>query len=202
MTEQERIGWRIAELRKEKGMTLRDLSAKCGINISNLSRIERGAISAGVESIAAIAQALGCKVQLIADNIKRFKITIEFDNGDKVNAKSVGLNRAEAIERLIRTEPFLEFQGGKEIVSVHTEETPYISIDDSRFKLHISAVKPNTWVLTDLENMWVCTFEENKFQKTQHFVDVKEEQDTDPGKIATIMREFGEWLANNVPDIV
>lgn len=48
----------IKTARKEKGITLKELSAKTGINLSNLSRIESGRIDARESTLTAIAKAL------------------------------------------------------------------------------------------------------------------------------------------------
>lgn len=62
-----RIGAAIREARTDQGMTLRDLSAKCGINYGNLCRIEAGRLNTTIDSLAAICEALGIQVMLIGD---------------------------------------------------------------------------------------------------------------------------------------
>ena len=44
MNERERIGARIAELRKSLGMTQEDLAGKCGLQRTTVSKIERGTV--------------------------------------------------------------------------------------------------------------------------------------------------------------
>ncbi len=55
------LGRRVRLARNEKGWTLRDLSEASGVSVSQLSSIERGAHLPSVESLLAIAQALGQK---------------------------------------------------------------------------------------------------------------------------------------------
>ncbi|MBN7796089.1 helix-turn-helix domain-containing protein [Parahaliea mediterranea] len=55
----DRVGDRLRELRKERKLTLEALSAKTGISVSSLSRIENTRLSLNVEKIQALAAALG-----------------------------------------------------------------------------------------------------------------------------------------------
>lgn len=65
MNERERIGARIAELRKSLGMTQEDLAAKCGLQRTTVSKIERGRFSVSVDMLSRICGALGAKIELI-----------------------------------------------------------------------------------------------------------------------------------------
>ena len=53
-----RIGMRIAELRREKGLTQRELGDKCGLQGSHIARIEKGRYSVGLDTLTAIADAM------------------------------------------------------------------------------------------------------------------------------------------------
>lgn len=61
------IGQRIAELRKEQGMTQAQLAEAVGLRQSNVSRIEAGKYATTLDILANIAQALGCKVDIIKE---------------------------------------------------------------------------------------------------------------------------------------
>ena len=63
--ERKRIGTRIAEIRKNKGMTQMDLSAATGIQQAHIARIETGRYSVGLDTLALIAKALDAKVDII-----------------------------------------------------------------------------------------------------------------------------------------
>lgn len=52
------VGEMIRNTRKEKGMTLEQLSAKCGLSISFLSQVERGLSSLSITSLWVITKAL------------------------------------------------------------------------------------------------------------------------------------------------
>ena len=57
----DQLGKRIKVLRTERGWSLKDLAAECGISVSQLSSIERGAHMPSVESLLALSLALGLK---------------------------------------------------------------------------------------------------------------------------------------------
>lgn len=61
------IGQRIAELRKEQGMTQAQLAEAAGLKQSNVSRIEAGKYATTLDILANITQALGCKVDIIKE---------------------------------------------------------------------------------------------------------------------------------------
>jgi CheY-like chemotaxis protein len=55
------LGMHIRLARTERGWTLKDLSESSGVSVSQLSSVERGAHLPSVESLLAIAQALGAR---------------------------------------------------------------------------------------------------------------------------------------------
>lgn len=63
--ERERIGQRIADLRKEKGMTQQGLADIVGMQRNHISRIEAGKYSVGFDTLQAIAEALGGTIDII-----------------------------------------------------------------------------------------------------------------------------------------
>lgn len=63
--ERQRIGRRIAELRKERHITQIQLAAMCGLQQAHVARIEAGKHSVGIDTLTSIARALGCQVDFI-----------------------------------------------------------------------------------------------------------------------------------------
>lgn len=59
------IGSRITQLRKARGMTQEELAAATGIRQEHLSRIEAGRYSVGIDTLAKIAEGLGCKIDIV-----------------------------------------------------------------------------------------------------------------------------------------
>ena len=60
-----RIGERIRQIREERNMEARDLAKLAGIDAANLSRIENGKYSVGIDILSKIAAALGKKIDLV-----------------------------------------------------------------------------------------------------------------------------------------
>jgi len=67
VTDRERIGARVAERRKAKGLTQMQLAEKTGFSQSNIGRIETGRYSVGLDVLASIAEALGATVELVTE---------------------------------------------------------------------------------------------------------------------------------------
>jgi len=65
--EQERLrmGERIATLRKEQGLTQEQLGEMCGILGNHITRIEKGRYSVGLDTLSAIAKALGKRIDFV-----------------------------------------------------------------------------------------------------------------------------------------
>ena len=63
--ERQRIGARIKELRQKQKIDARTLAIRAGIDASNLSRIEQGHYSVGLDTLAKIANALNARVEIV-----------------------------------------------------------------------------------------------------------------------------------------
>lgn len=61
----EKIGSRLRELREDAGLTVRDLALKAGVTPANVTNIENGRYSAGLDVLARIASALGASVEIV-----------------------------------------------------------------------------------------------------------------------------------------
>jgi transcriptional regulator with XRE-family HTH domain len=78
MTEQkkqetrERIGQRIASLRKLAGFTQEELAFRAGIQRTHLGRIESGKYAVTLETLQAIAEALYMTVDIIHPDLQGF----------------------------------------------------------------------------------------------------------------------------------
>ena len=59
-----KVGYCVAKLREASGMTLRELAEKTGIAFNHISRIEQGKYNVTIDTLAIIANALGCEVLL------------------------------------------------------------------------------------------------------------------------------------------
>ncbi len=63
--ERQRIGKKIRQLREIKGIEAKQLAILTGIDAANISRIEQGRYSVGLDVLSKISQALGMKVDLV-----------------------------------------------------------------------------------------------------------------------------------------
>jgi len=63
--DRERIGSKIRLLREKKGMEAKQLALITNIDASNISRIEQGKYSVGLDILSKISLALGAKVDLV-----------------------------------------------------------------------------------------------------------------------------------------
>ena len=61
----DRIGARIAAIRKMKGWTQEELSERAGLQRTHVSRIEAGKYAVTLETVQAIAEALGMTVDIV-----------------------------------------------------------------------------------------------------------------------------------------
>ncbi len=64
-SERQRIGQRIKELRESKKMEARDLAILTGIDAANLSRIEQGKYSTGIDILSRICVVLDAHLDLV-----------------------------------------------------------------------------------------------------------------------------------------
>lgn len=58
-----RIGYMITDIRKSKGLSLEEVSQKAKVDLSNLSKIERGRYNVGIDILGRIADALGVNIE-------------------------------------------------------------------------------------------------------------------------------------------
>lgn len=56
------IGNRIAEIRKQRGLSLRDLAEASGLDHSNIGKIENGRYNVGIDILYKICKALDCEL--------------------------------------------------------------------------------------------------------------------------------------------
>ena len=61
-----RMGERIRQLRSERGISQVELSERAGLIQPHIVRIEQGRYSVGLDTLQAIAKALGCTVDIVA----------------------------------------------------------------------------------------------------------------------------------------
>lgn len=58
------LGRQLKEAREDKGLSVRQLAGLSGINKSQICRVEAGRLNVGIDTITALADALGLKIEL------------------------------------------------------------------------------------------------------------------------------------------
>ena len=95
----ERIGGRVATLRKLKGMTQEQLAQAAGLQRTHVNRIEAGKYAVTLEVIQAIAEALGMTVDIIdpalQDPLKRLTPPMVGSLGTALNSKVTEVFKVE-----------------------------------------------------------------------------------------------------------
>lgn len=64
MNYREEMGKKIAQLRKERGLTQDQLSQMTGLDRANIAKIENGRYNTGIDIIGKICDALECRIEL------------------------------------------------------------------------------------------------------------------------------------------
>lgn len=97
----ERIGGRVATLRKLKGMTQEQLAQAAGLQRTHVNRIEAGKYAVTLEVIQAIAEALGMTVDIIDPGLqdlaplKRLTPPMVGSLGTALNSKATEVFKVE-----------------------------------------------------------------------------------------------------------
>lgn len=60
-----RIGRRVKEIRKKRGLTQKQLAEKLGTPPSTIATIERGRYNFKIETLSTVARALGCEIDFV-----------------------------------------------------------------------------------------------------------------------------------------
>lgn len=64
LDDRERIGKLIAKKRNEVGLSTRELAVLCGIDPSNINKIENGKYNVSIDILSKITNALGCEIDI------------------------------------------------------------------------------------------------------------------------------------------
>lgn len=135
--------------------------------------------------------------------MKRYKIRIELDNGNRIESTVMARNKADAIKRLQRTDKFIEFVGDaviKDTIIVPIEIEP---IDNKRFAVTSVDNKKGWYVALDLDNRIKIEFKSGMFNETQRVLPIGNDyKEADPQKMATADRELSDWLVDNFSEIL
>lgn len=59
-----RIGSQVADIRKEKGLTIRQLAEQCGVSYQNITKIENGKYNVSIDILYKVCKALEVELKI------------------------------------------------------------------------------------------------------------------------------------------
>ena len=65
MNHRAEIGRQVMELRNKRGLSTRQLAELCGVNYTNIGKIERGAYNVSVDILGRVCDALGAELKIV-----------------------------------------------------------------------------------------------------------------------------------------
>ena len=135
-----------------------------------------------------------------------FKVTVILGEVE-LHARIEARNRKDAADRIVENlhalpddnparQAFMEYvkeRHGKGSFDVKVEDAePPAPIREGRFRMEPSQKKAGWWVVTDLDNLVVITFEAHRFHETQHITPL-DDKTPDALALATSLRECADW---------
>lgn len=70
MTHRKKIGEQLSCYRNKQGLTIRELADKCGVNFSNIGKIERGEYNVSIDILSRVCNALDAHIEIVANENK------------------------------------------------------------------------------------------------------------------------------------
>ena len=134
-----------------------------------------------------------------------YKVNIKLENGDEVQARSVGRTPDEAVNRVLESQQFKEFnQQWIGIKSIHYEleqAGSSVQVDITRYDFQPSKEREGWYVVTDKMDMVVVIFEKGKFNETQRITRL---DDTlpDPLTAASGLKAIADYLHIYHPEVL
>lgn len=134
-----------------------------------------------------------------------YRIKIRLENGDEVQARSVGNTPQEAVDRILESKQFKEFnQQWIGIESIHYEleqAGTTVQFDATRYDFQPSKEREDWYVVTDKKDMVVVIFEKGKFNETQRITRL---DDTlpDPLTAASGLKAIADYLRIYHPEVL
>ena len=133
-----------------------------------------------------------------------YKVNIKLENGDEVQARSVGRTSDEAVNRVVESPQLKEFRGQLKIESIQCEleqAGTSAQVDATRYDFQPSKEREDWYVVTDKKDMVVVIFEKGKFNETQRITRL---DDTlpDPLTAASGLKAIADYLHLYHPEVL
>lgn len=135
--------------------------------------------------------------------MKQYQITIKLKNGDEVNAKVAARNQSDAIKRLQGIPEVADLLNGQEIEKIDVEPIQIKPIDNERFGVTTIDNKPGWYVIADLDNGIKVEWKKGMYNETNRPLPIGGNGMPDDAlKLATALREIGEYLSLNFKELI
>ena len=133
-----------------------------------------------------------------------YKVNIKLENGDEVQARSVGRTSDEAVNRVVESPQLKEFRGQLKIESIQCEleqAGTSAQVDATRYDFQPSKEREGWYVVTDKKELVVVIFEKGKFNETQRITRL---DDTlpDPLTAASGLKAIADYLRIYHPEVL
>lgn len=159
--ERERIGAQIRRLREERNLEAKELAQYADIDASNLSRIEKGKYSPGLDVLCKIAAAMDCSVEIIPNGAMRFSYHVncsmnvvpEEHRSILITAKNTTFRLAECLAK------YGEFHWQQTRFNINIGDIVYVYVSEEReikYKMTVERINElyDRW-MTKEEEFWV-----------------------------------------------
>ena len=133
-----------------------------------------------------------------------YKVNIKLENGDEVQARSVGRTPDEAVNRVLESQQFKEFKGWMKIESIHYEleqAGTSVQVDATRYDFQPSKEREGWYVVTDKKDLVVVIFEKGKFNET-HRITRLDDTLPDPLTASSGLRAIADYLKVYHPEVL
>ena len=159
--ERERIGAQIRRLREERNLEAKELAQYADIDASNLSRIEKGKYSPGLDVLCKIASAMDCSVEIIPNGAMRFNYHVncasnvepEEHRSILITAKNTTFRLSECLAK------YGEFHWQQTRFNINVGDIVYVYLSEDReikYKMTVERINElyDRW-MTKEEEFWV-----------------------------------------------
>ena len=159
--ERERIGAQIRRLREERNLEAKELAQYADIDASNLSRIEKGKYSPGLDVLCKIAAAMDCSVEIIPNGAMHFSYHVncsmnvvpEEHRSILITAKNTTFRLAECLAK------YGEFHWRQTRFNINIGDIVYVYVSEEReikYKMTVERINElyDRW-MTKEEEFWV-----------------------------------------------
>ena len=132
--------------------------------------------------------------------MKRYKVTLELADGNRIEAKVTARNENDALHRLKSTPQAAQFITA-DIIAHSVEPIAIESVDNSRFVVTNIDNKPGWYVCADLDSRIKVEWRKGCYNSKQNISTIEGVQ-PDAQQLASALREIGDYLAEYFAELI